>query len=541
MLNFVFFFLSHRYEFFENGVGLKYFQSIIQDGDFNIFNQYSDAIDRWMVTKTYNHPDYHSPFIAVVLYIPYLFFKVFSLSAVMSSELMYYQLYFLAAIAVVLVLKNPLFESVTEDKIYKFFFAGLILSTGAFWFIFFDPTEYSAVCLFFSSIVFYEIYKHIKDPIRSPWLLVLPLGFFWILKTDGVFYVAAVGLFFLITRRWRNLFFLLLAIGLFQAQLSLVNYIKLGTLDIKYYAVVFDHSYTWQYFFSTNGLFVKTPIFLVLFIAAFIELFKLKETGLRGMLYFSLFVILLKAFIMGFIITPIPPYLASRHSISDIPAWAFIAYLAYKRMPKIISMAFAVLIIFNFYHLYSVFLSYHLGDSFDYPFHSVLPWETATKNFHFFVQYLHSQFNSFSQNFKLIIQLSVCGSLFLTFLVIAQEKFQRFSKYGLGVLLIFLSLSFSYMNYQNNSANTLKLKAEGVFDKAVIAEGAALYYDEIFSIIDHNKKTHNYIQKPDMIEIEKYQQDFLQLTLQGIIYDPTEFTENLKNNIIRKSFWSAKP
>lgn len=536
-----FFYLSHRYEFFENGVGIRYFKSIIEDGDFNIFNQYTDPLDLWMATKSYNHPDYHSPFITVLLYIPYIFLDLFTSLNATAKPLLYFQIYFLLAAGIALILQRPFFETPKDDKIYKSLFVTLIFSTGAFWFTFFDPTEFSAVCLLISTFVFYEIYEHIKNPARSSNFLIFALGYFWILKQDGVFYVATVGLLFLANKNFKNIIKLMFSVAFFQLQLSLFNYIKLGTLDIKYFVVEFDHSFMWQYFFSCNGLFIKTPIYFLLFIAALFELFKLKNKNLLKMLYISLFAILLKAFVIGFIITPIPAYLASRHSISDTPAWTFIAYLSYIRRPKSTLILLGAMILFNIYHIYSIFLSYHNPIGFSYLFNSILPWSVAVNNFHLLIQYFNNQFNFIKYNFSLIIELSILGALFLTMIFAIQNFFPRFFKYSFITLILLIISSFSFLNYKNNYKNALKMKSEGAFNHAVIAKGAAIYYDEVFSIIEHNKLSLEFTHKPSWEEIEKFQTNYVKSTIEGIIYDPTDFSKNLKNNIVRKSFWNARP
>ena len=255
LLNLVFYFFSQKH-FSENGVYYKYFQSMIQDKDFNIFNQFSNPFDLWSATVKHNHIDYHSPFFSALTLVPYGFFKLILNHISIDNEILGLQLFFTLSLTVLVVLKNYVFD---DKKNYNFFFIAILVSNAALYELFINPCDLSLICLSFSLIIFLELHRILRNPKRSVVTLGLTLGLFSILKNEGIIYPLVI-LPFLFNKIEINKFLKILGIVFFcLAQILIVNYNRYGVIYISNPVLTFNHYYVFSYLFGPNGLLIKNP------------------------------------------------------------------------------------------------------------------------------------------------------------------------------------------------------------------------------------------------------------------------------------------
>ncbi len=540
LANILFFLMARRYEPFENGVYIRYFESMFKDQDFNIFNQYTGHFDQWLATTTYNHPDYHSPFISSLLIIPYLFTCLFTLmSPADLSDRMMASYYFFTLILFSFSILEGYYEEHPKLASYKEWFYLLIFATGSLWFIFFDPTELSGICLIFSIIIFFELYKFWKDGSENLLTLSLAIGYFSILKPDGIFYAIALILMLSYQKKWKMLAPIMLSLIFFQSQILIVNYVRYGTLLAKNPVIAFDHTYLMDYLVGPNGLLTKTPIHTLLLIIMLYRCFTSTIIRERYLLSFALIITLTKAVLVSFAITPVTDYVANRHAIAELPFFAYALFSLFNDKRKIGRLLLALFIIWNIYDVYGIFIN-EVDNSYPYFVMRLVPFEKAASSFHFLTAALNYSFSFFKDNQNKILILSFQSSVFLTFCYFLHSNYKHhFRNVFLG-FLIFITASFTFVDFANNKSHSAVLKQKGIFKNTVIVKGNAIYYDEAFSMIEHMLVINKYYNKPDMSFIDKFETDYVNGLYDNIVYDPTNFSSDLRKKIFRPSLWELK-
>ncbi len=539
LANIVFFLISHRFTLFENGVYFKYFQSMVNDLDFNIFNQFTHPYDRWMATANYNHPDYHSPFITSLLFVPYLFSLIFTLFQPedLNNPLVSHHLFFTALLFIPVMIGGYL-KKHSEIKSFREWFYFLIFSTGTLWYSFVEPSELSALCLIFTTILFFELFQ-MDEENNNWWIFSLALGFFSVLKPDGVFYLLAILPLFIMRKKWKELLFIFSIPLFYQAQILLINYIRFGGLLARSPILIFNHTYILDYLFGPSGLVTKTPVHFLILVLMLYHLSTAKEKRDKLIMGLGLLAVLFKAITVSFAITPIIDNLVNRHAIPELPFFAYALYLSFKDKKVLGRFLLGLFILFNIYDLYGCVVNL-VDPKYYYYTERMLPLQMALAHTPDVLRFFKTNLDLFEQNLSLILFLSVQASLFMTFMYWLHLKYEHKFRYGFLISLLVLTTIFTAIDISNNKNHSRFMVRKHLYDQTVIVKGNAIYYDEVMDMIFHTKLVSFYYNKPDRQTIEDYQKNYLSDVEKNIIYDPTNFSTDLKAGKPRPSFWQIK-
>lgn len=539
VLNLVFFLFS-RNEMVENGVYYRYFQSIIHDGDFNIFNQFSDGLDKWMVTTTYNHPDYHSPFISALLLAPFSFFKLFLPVHLAVENVLGFQYFFTLSLVVLIILEGYSLVLRSDDKKFKTIFCLLFFTTAAFWQTFVDSTEMSIVCLAFSLILFFELYKILLNEDHSTLVLAMALGIFSLIKADGLFYAMVIPPFFLLRGNFKKCLLIALFLVLSQGQFYLMNFIRLGEFSIHNPVISTNYFYLVSNLIGPNGLFLKNPLMFFVILTMIHQTFYSEHRNDRQIIGIGLLIIILKCMALSFNISPVENELSSRHLITEMPFMAYALLLIFRRRMKLLMSIFLIFLFVNFYDLYGYFLTDRTTSNYNYYFTRLLPWDLAKNNVHLLLDFFKNNNLFIKTNLMLVGTYSFLSALFLSFLLVLQSLTPSSFRRGMLCYLLGIIILYGGSNYFLNPSNTEKMKQEGLFLKSVVAKGNAIYYDEVLDMINQVESSANRYGIPSREEVQLFQKNYLESVVNNIVYDPIDFKEGLKKNKIRKSFWQMK-
>lgn len=542
VLNMLILMLTHGFDEFENGVYLKYLYSIVKDGDFNIFNQFQGQFDRWMVTPTFNHFDYHSPFFSSLLIVPYFLFKLFAWNIPQNLPFWGNQLFItLVLLAFVFVIQIS-----KEIKLKQFTLLGLmILGTvlmGGIWNLLFEPSELSFIQLIFSLIIFHELYLLFDDKkTTSPFILALALGTFSSLKFDGLFYALIISVILLYSKEVKFFLTSLFFIVLNQLEVAGVNYIRFNKWFLQNPILISGHpNYILYCLFGPNGWFVKAPALIFIFIAMIYQSCTEEKIRDRLLMFSGISIVTLKALAVGTCIIPVTDYFANRVIVTEIPFFSYSLYLLYVRGQKFKKIFWLGVGLFSFYGLYSLsgwlFTKYAF---FDYRLSYTFPLKILL-NLNFVRMNLLELWSFFTRYFATITFLSGLSAAFLTINLVAQNKRPRQYRLIFLSAITLFSITFSLLNFSQNKKNVAKMKAAGEFRNVVVLKEGAIYFDEVMDMIEHGERVSAQIGVPSKSMLENFKNSYLKELEENIIYDPTNFSTDLKKGIIRKSFWQLK-
>jgi hypothetical protein len=226
--------------------------------------------------------------------------------------------------------------------------------------------------------------------------------------------------------------------------------------------------------------------------------------------------------------------------ITETPFYAYSALLLFLQYPKLKSILKFALVMFVVWGIYTT-MGWGIDQSqFDFRLVSFL---SPTRFYTALLQAGDSFFSlwlGFKFHYKAVIMMSFISAAFLGInLFLHDLNPQKYRTYFL-VLFISISMTFSLLNVLNNASNVDKMKTAGVFNRAVVLRGSAIYYDEVLDILNFGRKISIQLGKTDKNWMNDFQAKYISEVLSNIVYDPTSFSDDLRKGIIRPSFWQLK-
>lgn len=285
LIFFFFWRVASEQESVEKNVYDYYAESVVYDGDLNIFNQIP-AKEQWQTTITGNYPDVHSNGI-VSLWVPFFLVK----KILFDKDDKYIFLFrsistiFYGVLGCVFILTwlNKIFDIKNYSRDIFLFFIG----TSFFWYLLFqsgnaDISSFFIACL--ELIFFHEIYKHYTA--KSFFVFSVLLGYGISLKVDHVFYLILVAILFFQQMKIKNsikevIYFLILfmlGVSICLAPMIANDFYKYGYYGYGYKDVLnFNYYQLWQNLFYPTGYLNNNPVYLIPLIMIFFEFFKTED------------------------------------------------------------------------------------------------------------------------------------------------------------------------------------------------------------------------------------------------------------------------
>lgn len=539
-LTFAFFLLSLQFMEFENGVYLRYLKSILQDFDFNIINQFSNPLDRWMVTPNYNHPDHRSPFVSVLLFLPYLLANgILTPWQEHFIQQSHHYVFFVAYLMSFVVIQKM--ES-TLGADYKKMLGLSFLSSVGLWYFLFDPGEISLLCIPLSTFIFLKLFFTEEKTLSIKIQILTALALFFLIKPDAVFWLLPIAVVVFSTGdkrfiAWSGALFLISFIILYTTNLS-----RLGSETVTLPVFQLEIWRPHLILFGAVGLFKYTPAFFFAYLALIVG--SLFHSGKwRQASLFCLAVITLKIITLGFIVSDNLDTFAGRSFLTEMPLWAFGYFLIWSYSKRLAMVIILFSLFRSFYHLEIILADWtrhwHLLEEVYYiSRRSFFSFEGLTIFWHGpwrFYEYRFSYYDYYILR-RVIFVCLLTGGLMA---VISEVRFKRMTKYLLGILAS-LVLIFFTSNLIFNTQNVNKLRANGFFNETVVAKNEALHYDEFLDIINTIEFMSSILATPSKNYTDKLREDFLVKVEENIVHDPTQFLKQLKKRQIRPSFWQLK-
>lgn len=536
----------------DKGYYQDYTQSIIEDGDFNITNQVDPKFN-WIVTKTYNHPDFHDHGISVLWSPFFLYGKAlqllgFNLDVLESKKFNTAQIiagYFFGFLTILLTLKLlmmfwPRFSGGKEV------IAGLALSTPFFWHLIFHPANSDITVTIYPVISLFLFFYLMKDPEPKLWgAYGLWMGYSVIGKiTMGFYYLLPLyGLILLIKSEGRRHFLkclLCFSMGtiLLQSAFLLNEWIKFG-IPINGYLATVNSSYylLFETFFGPIGYFYISPVYFLAVPVIFL-LVKSKESNWK--LAFILLSIPISKMIIESFTFAVVGDLGARHYIIDFVVFAI--FIGYLRLKQKIAFRILMSLCVLWMGLMCVWFSYNISLTpfvwgQDYLRELSFVGTEMPKMF-----YRINIFRDLSV-IDVLISLSYYYPLILisSFILILTYKVKKIPSrlmWGMAIGCSFVYLLFTGLNFVNNETNVVVQKKQGLYEKSVVGSGMSIYlYDEnVGALVD----TVNFFKFRGNFEFSAGAQQVLDKYLidvrQEILVDPIGLKKTLESGGMREPF-----
>ena len=560
-LSFVVIQSTQRDQLFDSGVYDAYARSIVQDLDLNIINQFSDPEMSWMVTSTYNHPDFKSNGIVSYIWPFYLYKKIISQTSMdklsSGSTLILANLFYIL-LSILMFFKLYQFYNLKHfwKSIFVVFFGSTII-----WLFFFITTNsnifgfaYSIMCLLLFNNKNINLKHFFVIGIAAGLGATIRIQLFW----PSIFFI----LYLLTYKRISLKMFIsfITGISIPFALLTVNTFLKQGQLGNPQ-SIFFDYEpisfflveHLKQSIYGFNGYFYLFPIYFV-FTLGFIYSFS--KSNLLIKKYHIIF-LLSPLFILAltFFIWPNQTGLIGRDFIS----YSFIfIFLVSKSFEFITQKSIYSKILFNIFIAVCLLITwYHIFRYIYYDLYFWQSWILGNINFVFFQQnffnFVYSQLihNNFTDSFQATIEY-LPFILLLSFILTFANKFATnlYRLKQIGITFVSLGIiSYSLITVLNlflNPINVKKLKRDNFFtDKVVATDNSAYVYDDFKEV--YGLAIHYYLNKDSGCEEiiflkKKVFTPYIQKVYSSIGYDPSKFKEGLKqgqhriSNIEMKGF-----
>jgi len=577
------------YPIFEEGMYGAYTVSILNDGDFNVFNQATDR-STWLATKTYNHPDMHNSTIPVLLFPFYMYNKYLHLffgeknsekNPVIYKDVHILANIFFSTFFLLLCYRTMKFLFNTVNiTLFVFFFLG----TAYTWYTFFCSTApdipatvvSAMILIYYLKLITTDSSKNIRTTsgFNLDFFLfggILFLGAFC--RPQIMFYNLLLidYLFFLKGSHYKkdaiNKIISYSGGAIFISVLFFTNvYLQYGTIDYIYRYVADPKFFPiFSIMFGPNGHFFISPIYLLVIIGMATAIFStsnktkpiINNTHLNRK---SLLIILAMIPSTRIIATSFRAIghdqgFAGRLLIVDYLIFIFfILYLYNTIVTKNLCAAFAI----KFFAIISAAWSFALlmwykvidisGNS---TWGSIYPSNIRFISEYFKVIYLQIMtpaYFSWGQDFHetviLIPIVLLCSYIIYRF--ISVKNFSNILSWSLirtfSIILISSYLGMTLLNTFNNKKNIETERKLGKFDKIVIGTEMDIYvYDDFLDSINEAIKSAEYNRKHDIVIIlRKSLQNYIDKIKKQISVDPINIKDDFKQGIIRPSYWSTQ-
>lgn len=536
--NFILLFFIRNGPEFENGVYSKYLNNILKNHDFNILTQFTSTKDIWMVTPTFNHFDYHSPFLSVVLFVPTLFFEVINRIIPIDPALLHQQIFITLTLLTFLFVGKISFD-IFKDSKYFFLFILQIFLIGTSPVALFNPSELSFIQIIFSFFIFINLFLIIDEKSTSDVPLILTSSFFILLKFDGYFYLAATLMILILLKRPKSFLYLSILGTLNFLMIALTNKIRFDQFFISNPIIFLKHTnYFVHCLIGKNGWITKAPFLLVTLAIMLYQIMKGTHRPLKYLNVMALTILLFKGLSIGTGLVPVADYRANRVIITEIPFFAFsLYYFLYDLNEKYKPFFKFIFGLFTLYQAYTFVGWFLLIESFDFRLSSYLPIHIFIHAFTF-IQFSFINSAHYFLEHKLHYLLLCFSSAFLLMLIQKIFSFNSLKKYSSLVLIsYFISITFFFSNILVNQKNIKALKQEGRFKNSVVLKDRALFYDEVIDMIDYGRTVAKATGTLKETELNDFEKKYLEEVKNNIVSDPIGFKKMLTDGNIRKSFW----
>ncbi|MBK24117.1 MAG: hypothetical protein CME70_08970 [Halobacteriovorax sp.] len=543
----------------DKGYYQSYTQSIIEDGDYNIFNQV-DPVFRWIATKTYNHVDFHDHGISV-LWTPFFLYTKLLKSFGLNPDVFLSTNYNTAQIIAGLFF--GLLALLLSFKLIRLFWGNsrgsleviiaLVVGTPFLWHMLFHPANSDitvSVLPVISTLIFLSVIeKHRK---RDWFLFGAWMGFSVIAKiTMGFYYLLpGVGLLMALKEKgskgFLSVLFFILGSSLLQGAFLVNETIKFG-IPINGYLATVNSSYylLFETFLGPIGYFYISPIYFLSLIGIYyyfkagVSLSK-ENRALLGLVL--ILVPIVKMIVESFTFAVVGD-LGARHYIIDISVFilTFSFFFQDFRNSKVKLILIRASFIFCalWMCIMCIWFSYHLPQK---PF----VWgQDYMRNLDFLFPTL--EIMSFRAN--LFREVGLIQSLWETRLyyplilivsfLLVHLYHARINKrvlWGVSISAWSLYLIFTGLNLMNNEKNVIAQKEQGLYKDTVIGNGMKIYlYDEnVGALVD----TINFFKFRGNDEFSKGAQKVLENYLlevrHQVVVDPIGFREGLDEGNFRE-------
>jgi hypothetical protein len=528
---------------FENGVYLKYLNSILEDHDFNIINQFSEVQNKWLITQSFNHFDYHTPFISSLLVIPFsLFSTIGSWAKVLLPKEFLEQQFF---IFLTLFTTLFIFIEIKKSSIQKNYFIFFLLTTiliGCAPVSFFIPSELSYIQIIFSFFILLNLIKIFEKDEVSSFSLAICVSSFLLFKFDGFYYFLATVLILFIFKKWRSLIFTFTFSAISFVLIMNTNLIRFNSaLNPNPILFLSHRNYIDFTLFGANGWFTKSPFLFFLILTMVMQLILEKNIKIKAIILFALIVFFSKALSIGTGLVPVADYQANRVIITEIPFFTYSLMIFYESIKKNYrDKLIFILFLFFLYSIYSFWGWFLNSTSFDFRINYFMPLNTLVTNISFFKYSFINSLEIFKNNYVGYLFVSLLTSLTLTtwYYLCLQKRIKIDT--AIFVFIFITSIYFSINNNLFNAKNANTMRQDGLLKNAVILKGSAIYYDEVIDMIEYGEVVSRKFGTPTLDSIYEFRNQFLSNVQENIIYDPIDFKTGLINGKIRKSFWQMK-
>lgn len=464
----------------DHGVYSEYTQSIVQDGDLNIVNQ-ATKNRQWLVTKTYNHPDFHDHGI-IVFWAPF-YWVAHILSKISPVDNFFMRqfydglqvlLNYLFGILVILLSYRICKKNVLNKKILL----GFIFSTPFFWYWIMHPSQAditSAICpvLFF---YFVNDRREKRFFLVELWSLFC---LFTIVKINFGFYI--LWPVYETYKSDKDSFFIKLGKVSLGLVLCLVpffinEYLKYGFLHYGYFSIVNKTYYLlFETLFGPSGYFTVSPFYIVVLVLFCYYIFRnRKNTDVLVFIFISSPIIrtLIEANTYGG-----NSDFGARHYIIDffpiLYSFSFLIKLFTKRQKFLLYAVMTLCLFWTQIIMWSFvkkisneFISWGLSYRLDIKLEDILrKLEVTTYRV---TQLFQAEFLN-----EFLVLLVIILLFILAVFVFSKKRSALFS------YLICSYIFFTFLNISNNKSNVEIYKSSGFFSDTVVGSGKHIYaYDD---------------------------------------------------------------
>ncbi len=484
----------------ESGIYFDYTQSIVEDGDFNIVNQFFDHEEKKYVTKNHYYPDFHSH--GSVIYWSYLYSfahiinksflhlggeaRDLFLNISLSFSSVFFFLFGMLLLPKTLALFNRRFP--------RYWYFLLPLVTPLYFYTVIEPGNGSIVAFPLVQVLIHIYSWCLKEFSYKNMMLYggfLALAF--ISKVDAVFYgVLPFHAYFYFYKEKQIIEVtkkILSFLGVFALinSLQLINdYIKYGLFSYGYIDTVFsDYNLFWEVLFSPyHGIIYYSPLYLLSVIGFIFLLYRFIGENISSfkstdfLLIFLTLVGLIKLYIFSGSYSHGSGVFGGRQFMTEIPTLLMLAMIILEKIKKTFK---AVLLVFVTLWSLMVFFSYNemsLNSS------NFTPWDVDANHylqkiaqgggkFLVFLKDLFIGFNEVETKLSYFWIYPLVFALIFSFL-----RFGKLKRYACIFFIFFSStyaLQTSY-NYFYGKKNVAKMKEEGFFQNALVGNDVAMYF-----------------------------------------------------------------
>ncbi|MBT3585370.1 MAG: hypothetical protein HN509_10730 [Halobacteriovoraceae bacterium] len=540
----------------ENSVFGQYVESMLEDGDFNISNQVSSK-RRWVVTKTYNHPDVHDNGLAV-FWLPFFGYtkvlKSFSLPTSLGQARGYTLAQVIANLfygLLTLILLSKIMQTFLQkkDSTKTLFF--LSLGTPFIWYLIFHPFSSDITLSTLGALWFLFLIINIKNGSPLRWFLFgLLSATFFAAKISAVFFLTGLGSLLFLKRKSslkelikKALLPFGLGFTIILTALLINEWIKYGFVSYGYFALLnYDYYLLGETLWGPSGYLYVSPILILPIFGLLLNCYRFKLGDEQKIMVFLGLSFVVKTLLESLTFNG-NNELGARHLIVDhtvicLLSLSFYNYLVEKfdKMGNLIGNIFSLfaitwmLIISLFYLSSNQKEHYSWGMSYLSELSSIVPY------FHLLRYRFYEIFLQFGIGIKQLLPyfpLLLAASTALLLIFKKEGIFSEKTAKWLNLLSISsagLYLIFTVTNFLQNPVNVEKQRKLGLYQNSIVASGMEMYQ------FDENNtqmlKTIKYAKLKGNSQIEKEVTQILKIyrskAVGQIVLDPAQ----LKNGLL---------